>query len=43
MSKKIGEEKVYKFRRSWDMKPDPLSKKNPYHPINIETYKNIPK
>ena len=22
--------------------PDPLSKNNPYHPINIEAYKDIP-
>ena len=27
MSKLIGDEKVYKFRRSWDMKPDPLNRK----------------
>ena len=38
MSNKIGEDKVYEFRRSWDIKPEPLDKKNPYHPINIETY-----
>ena len=25
------------------MKPDPLSKESPYHPINIETYKDVPK
>ena len=43
MSKKIGEDKVYEFRRSWDVKPEALDKKNPYHPINIDTYKNIPK
>ena len=43
ISKKIGEEKVYQFRRSWEMKPDPLSKESPYHPINIETYKDVPK
>ena len=43
MSKKIGEDKVHEFRRSWDIKPEPLDKKSPYHPINIETYKNIPK
>ena len=43
MSKKIGEEKVLKFRRSWDVKPEPLDKENPYHPINIEAYKNVPK
>ena len=43
MSKKIGEDKVYEFRRSWDIKPDPLDKKNPYHPINIETYSSMTK
>mgnify|MGYP001359143532 FL=1 len=43
MSKKIGENKVLEFRRSWDVKPDTLNKESPYHPINIETYKNIPK
>ena len=43
MSKKIGEDKVYEFRRSWDIKPDPLDKKNPYHPINIETYNSMAK
>ena len=43
MSQKIGENKVYQFRRSWEMKPDPLSKESPYHPSKIETYKNMPK
>ena len=42
MKKKLGEEKVHQFRRSWDLRPDPLDKKNPYHPINIQTYKEIP-
>jgi len=42
IGKKIGEEKVYKLRRSWDCRPEPLSKESPYHAINIETYKNIP-
>jgi len=42
MSKKIGEDKVYEFRRSWDIKPEALSKDNPYHPININTYKEVP-
>ena len=42
MNNKIGEEKVYEFRRSWEIKPDPLSKESPYHPINIDTYKNVP-
>ena len=43
MSQKIGEDKVYQLRRSWEMKPDPLSKESPYHPSKIETYKNVPK
>ena len=43
MSSKIGEDKVYEFRRSWEIKPDPLSKESPYHPINIDTYKSVPK
>ena len=42
MKKKLGEEKVHQFRRSWDLRPDPLDRKNPYHPLNIETYKEIP-
>ncbi len=40
--KKLGEDKIHEFRRSWDSKPDPLSRNNPYHPINIETYKKVP-
>ena len=43
MKKKLGEEKVHKFRRSWDVQPDPLNKNNPYHPLNIKIYKDIPK
>ena len=42
MKKKLGEEKVHQFRRSWDLRPDPLDKQNLYHPSNIEIYKNIP-
>ena len=42
MKVKLGEEKVHQFRRSWDLRPDPLDKNNPYHPLNIETYKEIP-
>tara|TARA_B100001250_G_scaffold326708_1_gene290757 strand:+ start:267 stop:980 length:714 start_codon:yes stop_codon:yes gene_type:complete len=42
MTKKLGEKKVHEFRRSWDIPPDPLSKNNPYHPVNIEAYKDIP-
>ena len=43
MKEKLGEDKIYKFRRSWDIKPDPLSRNNPYHPINIDTYKTVPR
>ena len=43
MGGKIGKDKVYEFRRSWDIKPEPLNKKSPYHPRNIDTYKKIPK
>ncbi len=43
MSQKIGKDKVHQFRRSWEMKPDPLSKESPYHPSKIETYKDVPK
>ena len=42
-AKKIGEDKVFEFRRSWDIKPGKLSRESSYHPLNIETYKNIPK
>jgi 2,3-bisphosphoglycerate-dependent phosphoglycerate mutase len=42
MKLKLGEEKVHQFRRSWDLRPDPLDKNNLFHPINIETYKKIP-
>ncbi len=43
MKKELGDKKVHEFRRSWNVPPEPLSKNNPYHPINIETYKNVPK
>ena len=43
MIKKYGESKIYEFRRSWDVKPDPLNRNNPYHPLNIKTYNKIPK
>jgi 2,3-bisphosphoglycerate-dependent phosphoglycerate mutase len=43
MKEKLGEDKIHTFRRSWDIKPDPLSRNNPYHPLNIEAYKSIPK
>ena len=43
MKEKLGEDKIHTFRRSWDIKPDPLSRNNPYHPLNIGVYKSIPK
>ena len=43
MKEKLGEDKIHAFRRSWDIKPDPLSRNNPYHPLNIEVYNGIPK
>ena len=42
MKQKIGEDKVHQFRRSWDLRPDPLDKSSPYHPLNINIYKSIP-
>ena len=42
MKKKLGEEKVHEFRRSWNVSPEPLNKNNPYHPINIQAYKDVP-
>ena len=42
MKKTYGEKKIHEFRRSWNTPPDPLNKNNPYHPINIETYKGVP-
>ena len=41
MKKKLGEKKVHEFRRSWNISPEPLNKNSPYHPQNIETYKNV--
>ena len=43
MSKKIGKDRVYEFRRSWDIKPEALDKESPYHPKNIKTYDRIPR
>ena len=42
MKKKIGDKKIHEFRRSWDIKPDPLNRNNPYHPLNIDSYKKVP-
>jgi len=43
MINKLGEKKVQEFRRSWEIKPEPLDKESPYHPLNIKTYKDVPK
>ena len=43
MKKKLGAEKVYQFRMSWDLRPDPLDKNNPYHPVNIKVYDKVPR
>ncbi len=43
MSKKIGNDKIYEFRRSWDLRPDPLKKDSQYHPLNISAYDQIPR
>ena len=43
MKKKLGEDKIHIFRRSWDKSPEPLGKNSPYHPLNIEIYKDVPK
>ena len=43
MSKKIGADRVYEFRRSWDLRPEALKRDNQFHPLNIKTYKDVPK
>ena len=43
MKKKYGEEQIHIFRRSWDTPPEALNRNSPYHPLNIDTYKDIPK
>ena len=43
MKKKLGESQVHIFRRSWDTAPEPLSQNNPYHPVNIKIYDDIPR
>ena len=40
---KLGEQKVHEFRRSWNVRPEPLNRNSPFHPLNIEIYKNIPR
>ena len=41
MSEKLGEEKVFQFRRSWDLKPEPLDRQSQFHPSNIKAYKDV--
>ena len=41
MGKKIGEDKVHEFRRSWNIRPDPLDTNSPYHPLNISIYEKM--
>ena len=43
LRKKLGEQKVHEFRRSWDVRPEPLNRNSPFHPLNIEIYKGIPR
>ena len=43
LANKLGEEKVHEIRRSWAIKPDPLEKTSPLHPLNIDIYKNLPR
>ena len=43
MSIKLGKEKVYQLRRSWDIKPESLKQSSSYHPFNIKTYDKIPR
>ena len=43
MTKKIGADKELEFRRSLNAKPESLDKKSPYHPLNIDSYKEVPK
>ncbi len=43
MKKKLGENEIHKFRRSWDNPPKPLNINSPYHPKNIRIYDDIPR
>ena len=43
MAQRMGEDKIFEIRRSWELKPEPLDKKSPYHPLNIDIYKNVPR
>ena len=41
MQKQLSKEKVHELRRSWDCPPEKLDKNSPYHPNNINIYKEI--
>ena len=43
MIQKLGKEKIHALRKSWNIRPDPLSRNNPYHPLNIDAYKDVPR
>ena len=43
MSKKLGADRVHEFRRSWDVRPEALKRDSQFHPLNIKTYKDVPK
>ena len=43
MKKKLGEDEIHKFRRSWDNPPKPLNINSPHHPKNISIYNDIPR
>jgi 2,3-bisphosphoglycerate-dependent phosphoglycerate mutase len=43
LKKKIGKEKIHEFRRSWEIKPEPLNRNNPYHPLNMKVYNEVPR
>ena len=38
----MEKKKIYILRRSWNVAPKPLKKNNPYHPLNIKIYRDIP-
>ena len=41
IKKKYGIKQVKKWRRSWNVAPPALGKKNIHHPINIKIYRNL--
>lgn len=43
MAKKYGEEQVYIWRRSYDIRPPALKKSDPRHPLHDKLYKGVAK